>query len=271
MIRRWIRNNRLLMRQTMMLLVIPLVVTSTGYGLFSQDLSINAATSSVGYVSNNYTTVTYTKSSTFSGGLYTYRLNPFVIKNNGVTSITAWVVKFVVPSDTTAIACPTTVTCSIDNVTKIVTISRTVTIAAGASSTINTTAANAIRFTTTTPAYTPQNVTISATYSTAYQAIAGLTVTATAGAKSGGAFPLTVTIANNSGQPISGWQVTIPTTRTCTPTLPSGVTYTCTNSVLTFTAAAISIAAGAQYQFNSSVTSTMTTWVTTGAAVRGRG
>lgn len=242
---------------------------STGYALFSQQLSINATTSSVAYVSNNYTTVTYTKTATFAAGVYTYKLNPFVIKNNGVTSITAWQVQFTVPADTTAITCPTTVTCTINNTTHVVTITRTVTIAAGASSTINNTS-NSIRFTSTTAYFTPQNVNISATYSTAYVAITGLTVVATAGAKSGGAFPLTVTITNNTGQPISGWQVTIPTTKTCTSTVPSGVTYTCTATVLTYTGAAVAIANGAQYTFSTSVTTTMTTWTTSGAAVKGR-
>lgn len=247
----------------------PLLITGISYALFSQNLTITGNESSVAYVSSNYTTVTYTKTATFATGVYTYSLNPFVIKNSGVTSITAWRVTFVVPNDTTAISCPTTVVCSINNTTHIVTITRTVTIAAGASSTINN-ATTPIRFTTATANYIPQNVTISATYAATYAAIAGLTVVATAGARVGGAFPLTVTISNNSGQAISGWRVTIPTTKTCTSTLPAGVTYTCTNKVLTYTGAAIGIAAGGQYVFNTTVTTTMTTWPTTGAAVTGR-
>ena len=249
--------------------LMPLVVMGSSFALFSQTLTINGNQSSVAYVSNNYTKWTYTKAATFAAGIYTYRLNPFVITNNGVTSITAWRVQFTVPNDTTAITCPTTVTCTINNTTHVVTITRTVTIAAGASSTINNTG-NSIRFTTATANYIPQNVVVSATYSTAYSTIAGLTVVATAGPKSGGAFPLTVTISNNSGQPISGWRVTIPTTRTCTSTVPAGVTYTCTTTVLTYTGAAVGIASGAQYQFNTTVTTTMTTWNTSGAAVQGK-
>lgn len=262
-------KHRPLLRQLGLLLSMPVVMIGVSYALFSQNLTLNGNQSSVAYVSNNYTKWTYTKTATLASGKYTYKLNPFVITNNGVTSITAWKVTFTVPADTTAITCPTTVTCSINNTTHVVTITRTVTIAAGASSTINNTT-NSIRFITATANYIPQNVNVSATYSTAYAAIAGLTVVATAGTKSGGAFPLTVTITNNSGQSISGWQVTIPTTRTCTSTVPAGVAYTCTNTVLTYTGAAVSIANGAQYTFNTSVTTNMTTWTTTGAAVKGR-
>ena len=263
------RHKRPLLRQLSLLLAMPLFITGVSYALFSQTLTINSNGQLPQYVSNNYTVWTYTKTATLAGSTYTYKLNPFVITNKGVTSITAWQVTFSVPNDTTAITCPSTVTCSINNTTHVVTITRTVTIAAGAASTINNTS-NSIRFTTTTANYALQNVTVSATYSTAYATITGLTVVATAGTKSGGAFPLTVTITNNSGQDISGWKVTVPTTKTCTSTVPTGVTYTCTASVLTYTGAAVAIANGAQYQFNTTVTTTMTTWRTTGAAVKGK-
>ncbi|MBP6037797.1 MAG: hypothetical protein KA604_00470 [Candidatus Saccharimonas sp.] len=259
-----------LIKRVTLLLVAPVVLAGGSYAIFTQDLSIGANTSSVGYVSNNYTMFTYTKTATFAAGVYTYKINPFVIKNNGVTAITAWQVQFDVPSDTTVITCPTSVTCNLNNTTKVVTITRTVTIAAGATSTINNTA-NSIRFTTATPNYVLQDVAVSATYSTAYTAIAGLTVVATAGAKSGGMFPLTVTISNNSGQSISGWQVKIPTTKSCTSAgHPAGVTYTCTTTFLTYTGAAIQIANGANYNFTASITTTMTSWNTSGATVTGR-
>ncbi len=266
---RRLQRHRPFLRQLGLLVMMPFLVMGMSYALFSQNLTVNGNESSVAYVSNNYTTWTYTKTATLAAGIYTYRLNPFVIKNNGVTSITAWRVTFVVPADTTAITCPTTVVCSINNTTHTVTITRTVTIAKGASSTINNTG-NSIRFTTATANYIPQNVVVSATYATTYVAITGLTVVATAGTKVGGAFPLTVTISNNSGQPISGWRVTVPTTRTCTSTVATGVTYTCTTTVLTYTGAAVAIPAGGQYVLNTTVTTTMTTWPTTGAAVTGR-
>lgn len=248
--------------------MVPVLMVSTGYALFTQDLSIDATGSLPSYVSNQYMTVTYTKTATLATGLYTYKLTPMVIKNNGVTGVTAWQVRFTVPADASAMVCPTATTASCSLVGTTVTITNgtgNATIATGATRSITN-----FSFKSATAAYTPQNVVISGTFATTYTTITGLTVVATAGTKSGGAFPLTVTVSNNSGQPISGWKVTVPTTRTCTSTVPSGVTYTCTVSVLTYTAASVAIAAGAQYQFNTTVTTNMTKWTTSGAAVTGK-
>lgn len=247
----------------------PALIAGTSYALFSQTLTVDGSGALPKYISNNYTTMTYTKTASLAGSTYTYTINPMTIKNNGVTSITAWTVTFKVPADVASITCPTSITCSINTTTDIVTLSDTITVAAGGTNVVNNTS-RPIRFSTTTANYVLQDVTVSATFSTAYATITGLTVVATAGTKSGGAFPLTVTITNNSGQPISGWQVTVPTTRSCTSTVPSGVTYTCTTSVLTYTGAAVAIADGAQYQFNTTVTTTATTWTTSGAAVKGK-
>lgn len=263
------RQARPLLRQLSLLLTMPLLLIGTSYALFSQTLTISGGGTLPQYVSNNYTTVTYTKTASLAGSTYTYTIDPLTVKNNGVTSITAWTVTFTVPSDTTTITCPTSITCSINNTTHVVTLTDTVTVAAGATNVVTSTT-KPIKFTTTTANYILQNVTISATYSTAYAAITGLTVVATAGTKSGGAFPLTITITNASGQPISGWQVTVPTTKTCTSTVTTGVTYTCTATVLTYTGAAVTVAAGAQYTFSTTVTTTMTTWTTSGAAVKGK-
>lgn len=261
---RRLRTFRPLIRQLSLLLAVPLLVMSTGYALFSQQLSVTTAASSVAYVSSQYTTVTYTKTMT-GAGPYTYTMNPMTIKNNGVTSITAWQVTFDLPPGMTGLSCPGTVICS-QNAT-------TVTIKNGAGN--GTIAKNATRsfsfsFVSTALRYTLQNVTISATFATTYETISGLTVVATKGKKTGGKYPLTVTITNNSGQSISGWRVTIPVTTTCTSTVPAGITYTCTATVLTYTGTAIGIASGAQYQFTTSVTYSPNSWVTTGAAVKGK-
>lgn len=255
-----------------MLLTMPIAVTTVSYALFSQNLTINGGGSSVAYVSNNYTMMSYSSASTLNGSIYTYKINPMTITNNGVTSITAWNVQVTLPSDVASVTCPSTIVCSYNATTKVLTITNGTgngTIAAGGNTVINN-ATTPIQFATTTAKYVLQNVNISATYSTAYQTIAGLTVVATAGKKSGGSFPLTVTITNSSGQSISGWQVTIPVTTTCTSTVPTGVTYTCTSTVLTYTGAAISIASGSQYVFSTSVSYKPTSWTTTGAAVMGR-
>ena len=262
------RKDRVLIKYIATLLMIPVLMVSAGYALFSQNLTINATTDIVSYVSNQYMTVTYTKTATLATGLYTYKLTPMVIKNNGVTGVTAWQVSFTVPADMSAMACPTATTASCSQAGTTVTIKNgtgNATIATGATRSIT-----GFSFKSATAAYTPQNVIISGTFATTYTAITGLTVVAVAGTRSGSTFPLTVTISNNSGQPISGWKVTVPTTKTCTSTVVTGVTYTCTTTVLTYTGAAVAIAAGAQYQFNTTVTTTMTTWTTSGAAVTGK-
>ena len=261
---RRLERHRPLLRQLSLLLVLPVVVMSGSFALFNQQLSVNATGASVAYVSNQYTTVTYTKTMTGTGP-YTYTFSPMIIKNSGVTSITAWQVTFDLPPSMTSLTCPGTVVCS-QNAT-------TVTIKNGAGNgTITSGATTSFNFSfvSTAANYTLQNVNISATFATTYQTIAGLTVVATAGKKTGGKYPLTVTITNNSGQSISGWQVTVPVASSCTSTVTTGVTYSCTATVLTYTGAAIAIANGAQYQFATSVTYSSNNWVTTGAAVMGK-
>lgn len=256
------------MRYIATLSIMPILMVSVGYSLFSQDLTINTTGSIVSYISNQYMTVTYTKTATLATGLYTYKLTPMVIKNNGVTGVTAWQVSFTVPADMSAMVCPSTTTAACTQVGTTVTIKNgtgNATIAKGATRSITN-----FSFKSAVAAYTPQDVVISGTFATTYTAIAGLTVVATAGTRSGSVFPLTVTVSNNSGQPISGWKVTVPTTKTCTSTVVTGVTYTCTNKLLTYTGGAISIDDGAEYQFSTSVTTSMTSWVTSGAAVTGR-
>ena len=238
---------------------------STVYALFSQQLSVNAITDSVSYVSNQYLLMTYTKNASLAGSLWTYSMNPVTIKNNGATSVTAWQVTFTVPADAPVPTCPSTVICTKAGTT--VTVKNGAgngTIASGGSVTFT------LSFTSATANYVLENVNISGTFSTTYQAITGLTVNIVRGARSGGKFPLTITITNNSGQSISGWQVAIPTTRTCTSTVPTGTTYTCTTTFLTYTRAAGAIANGAQYQFSTSVTYGSANWNITGYAVRGR-
>lgn len=262
------RRNNVLLRYVTVLLTIPVLMVSASYALFSQNLSIDATGSIVSYMSNQYMTVTYTKTATYATGLYTYKLTPMVIKNNGATGVTAWQVSFTVPADMSTMACPTATTAACTKVGTTVTIKNgtgNATIAKGATRSITN-----FSFKSAIAAYTLQDVVVSGTFATTYAAVTGLTVVAAAGTRSGSTFPLKVTITNNSGQPISGWKVTVPTTKTCTSTVVTGVTYTCTTTVLTYTGAAVAIASGAQYQFDTTVTTTMTIWVTSGAAVTGR-
>lgn len=252
-----------------MLLMVPLLMVSTGYALFSQDLSINATGSIVSYVSNQYMTVTYTKTATLATGLYTYRLTPMVIKNNGATSVTAWQVSFTVPADASSMVCPsaTTATCTL--------VGTTITIKNGTGNgTIATGATRSITnfsFKSATAAYTVQNVVISATFSTAYQTVAGLTVTINRGTstRNGSTYtwtPVTVTVTNNSGQPLSGWQLAVTpwaSTSAVTSTLPTGLSYTTTSSKLTITSTN-AINDDDSYQFTMTITNRSSTWTPVG-------
>ena len=253
-----------------MLLTVPVLMVSAGYALFSQDLSVNATGSIVSYVSNQYMTVTYTKTATLATGLYTYKLTPMVIKNNGVTGVTAWQVSFTVPADASSMVCPSATTASCSLVGTTITITNgtgNATIATGATRSITN-----FSFKSATAAYTPQNVVISGTFATTYTAITGLTVTIDRGTstKNGSTYtwtPVTVTVTNASGQPLSGWQLGVTpwaSTSTVASTLPSGLSYTTTSSKLTITSTN-AIADGDTYQFTMTIKNRSSTWTPVGA------
>lgn len=251
-------------------MMVPLLMIGTGYALFSQDLSVDATGSIVSYISNQYMTVTYTKTATFATGLYTYTLSPMVIKNNGVTGVTAWQVSFTVPSDMSAMVCPTGTTAVCSQVGTTITIKNgtgNATIATGATRSIT-----GFSFKSATAAYTIQNVVISGTFATTYVAITGLTVAINRGTstKNGSTYtwtPVTVTVTNASGQPLSGWQLGVTpwaSTSTVASTLPSGLSYTTTTSKLTITSTN-PIADGTSYQFTMTITNRSSTWTPVGA------
>ena len=80
------RRRHLLLRSVTMLLLFPLASVSAAYALFTQDLTLDTAVSSVAYVSNNYTRMTYVSSSTFAANKYTYTINPMTITNTGASA-----------------------------------------------------------------------------------------------------------------------------------------------------------------------------------------
>lgn len=253
---------------------IPLLVSGTGYALFSQNLSLAGGSAKPAYSATQYTLMTYTKTITQQGAVWLYSL-PMTVKNNGATQLTAWRVKFDVPADTAQLTCPTSVTCTRAG--------NTVTIVNGTGNgTLNPAASTSftLSFTTSVNLYTLQNVLVSGTYSTAWQTIAGLTVTATQGTrtKSGNKYtwPVTVKVTNASGQPISTWRVIIPwaTANTYAPTTPpAGISYTTTATQLTITSTN-TLANGASYTLTTTpafrVTSTNIGWTTAGTTVQGK-
>lgn len=248
----------------------PVFMMSTAYALFSQQLSIDATGASVSYVSNQYMTMTYTKIASLAGSTWTYSMNPVTIKNNGVTSVTAWQTTFTVPADAPTPTCSAAVVCTRSGTT--VTVKNGAgngTIASGGTVTFT------MSFTTTTAAYTLQNVTISGTFATTFQTITGLTVTITAGTstKKGATWTWkpTITVTNNSGQALSGWQVVVTpwsTAYAVTSTMPAGISFTASATQLTFTSTN-ALASGASYQFIPTITTNTASWSPT-ATVQGK-
>ncbi|MFZ1258550.1 MAG: cellulose binding domain-containing protein [Candidatus Saccharimonas sp.] len=268
---RWQQPN---LSRAALLLGIPLLVSGTGYALFSQNLSLSGASKKPAYSATQYTLMTYTKTVTQQGSVWLYSM-PMTVKNNGATRLTAWQVKFDVPADTAQLTCPTSVTCSRAG--------NTVTINNGAANgTLNASASTTftISFTTAVNLYTLQNVLVSGTYSTAWQSITGLTVSATQGTrtKSGNRYTwrVTITVTNSTGQPISTWQVRVPwaTGMTYAPTTPpAGISYAVVGATLQITRTT-PLANGASYTLTTtpafSVTSTNINYTTAGTTVVGK-
>jgi hypothetical protein len=249
-----------------MLLVFPFCMVGATFALFSQNLSLSGTGTSVAYVSGQSLMMTYTTSQTGTSP-YTYTI-AMTLKNNATKATTVWQVDLTVPSDASAITCPATVTCALSG-TKLTVLSNT-----NGAIAIGGTLAVSFTYKTATNAYVFQSIKTYANYTAAYATLSGLTVNVAVGTRTGssGAYtwPVTVTITNNYGQPIGGWQVSIsPWKSTYTLSgLPSGVTKSGTTTlVLT---GANELATGTTYQFTwSANTKTTATWAPT-SSIKGK-
>lgn len=261
------RRHHPLLRSIVLLMIVPLCMVGGTFALFSQNLSTNATTSSVAYVSNQSLMMTYTK--TQSGTTpFTYTI-AMTLKNNFTSNTTVWQVDLTVPADASTITCPATVTCTLTG-TKLTVLSNT----NGAITRNGGTLAVSFSFKTATTAYTFQSVNTYANYAASYATIAGLTVNTSVGARTGasGAYtwPVTFTITNNSAKPLIAWRVVMaPWASTYVVSgLPTGVTSTGTTT-RTFTGAN-EIGKGMVYQFTwSANTKTNGTWAITSATITG--
>lgn len=256
-------------RQLILLSALPLAIASTGYALFSRSLSIGSTTIKPAYSANQYLYLTYTKTETPSGSNTAYSLNPMTVTNKGVTSVTAWTVKFDVPADVTTVTCSTVVTCTkVGSTVTAVNKAANGTIAAGGSTTFT------VSFTSATAKYTLQNVNISGTFSTAYTTIPGLTITTgtrtvtRAGSTYTYAYPFTVT--NTSGQTLSAWQAVCTwTSRPTTTTVDTTVNYVTAASSITFSSKT-ALNNTASLTFNGTFVIRSSTWTVNTCTVQGR-
>ncbi len=109
------RKYRVVIRQLVSLVIVPLVCMGTAYALFSQQLSVDATGPSVSYTASNSMFMTYSSSS--SGvGPYTYTINPLTLYNNHINDTAEWTVTFVVPVDVSSVTCGTAVSCSFNKI-----------------------------------------------------------------------------------------------------------------------------------------------------------
>jgi len=262
------RRHTGLMRQLMLLSVLPLALASTGYALFSQSLALNGDVAKPYYSSTQYLFAYYTKTETPNGSNTNYSLS-MRVTNKGITGVTAWRVKFDVPSNVGSVTCQNTVTCTKSGST-VTLVNKTTNrnIAAGAS-----TANFSITFTSATPRYTLQNVYTSGTYSTTYAAVTGLTVGYVRGTvTSNGStytYPYTFTVTNNTAQTL-GWRAVCTwTNNPTTKTVSNTVTFTAATANITFTHIT-AVNSLSNFVFTGTFTRNSSTWTISGCTITGR-
>lgn len=198
-------KHRAHLKSIALLLAYPLLLSSVGYALFSQDLSINARSSKPAYTATPGMSFNYTYTTTPSGGVLIYNVTANV-KNIGAGSVTSWQVKFNLPSDFTQFSCQNTVTCTNS--------SNAVTVNSGTgNSTITTggTATFTFTFRSAAQKYRLQDMYVIGV-EPSFTSISGLTVSSQAGTQTGDGLlrykrPYTFTVTNTSGQPVKMWRI----------------------------------------------------------------
>lgn len=255
-------------KQLALLLTLPLAVSSTGYALFTQQLSISTQATKPLYSSSQSLRATYTKTEAPSGNTLLHTYNPMTITNTGSGAVTAWQLKFDPPAGFSQLSCPATVTCTTSGAT--VTI-----VNRAANGTINPGGNVQFSFTykSSTPNYTLQNIYISGTLAPVYQTMAGLTVgfvkgTATKKGKTW-TYPHTFTVTNSSGQNVSAWRAICTwNAQPATSTISTTVNYVTSASNITFTSKT-ALNTGSNIVFTGSFTSTSATWAISTCSVQG--
>lgn len=263
-------RHRTYLKHVAMLVAVPLVLTGTGFALFSQKLSINTTVAKPLYNSQQFIYMTYAKTVTAQSSVWLYSISPMTITNKGVTSITAWQVKFDVPTGASTVTCPATVTCTrAGNTVTINNGGANGTIAAGASTTFN------ISFTAPANNSILQNIITTGTFSTAFQNVAGLTASFTRGTRTKQGlwynWPYNFSVVNASGQNLSAWRITATwsSTKNRVNSMQNTVTFTTNATTLTINSIS-AINNGVTFNFTSSLGSTNINWVLTGLVIQGR-
>lgn len=262
-------DRQIIFRHIVTLLAIPLVLTGTGYALFSQQLSVNTTTTKPSYSTSNNMLFTYTRSLGTQGQKTVYTITG-TVTNQGTASVTGWLLNFSLPTDFGGYGCGATVVCSTSGTTATVANGTgNGSIAPGGSVTFTVTFNS-----TASTNYTLQNISIAGSVAVGYQTISGLTVTASAGTrtKSGKWYywPYTFTVTNNSGSAISAWRILAPwnSSTNAVNSMPANVNYVVAATQLTILSTT-GMANNTSFQFTASLGSTSSTWVLTGYTIQG--
>lgn len=264
------RQSSVLVRQSIMLMALPLLLAGTSYALFSQNLSLVTKTSNVQYTSTGNAAVKYTKSVVQQGSSQLYTITA-TLYNRGALAYDGWQMKFDLPSDATQFTCGTGVVCTLNGVT--VSIGNGTgngAVAAGNTTTFSFT------FKTVDTAYTLQNVIASGSVPAAWQTISGLSVSSSIGTRTKQGknyfWPYTFTITNNSAAAVSAWRITgtpWSSSSNAVSSAPGTVTYISGTSSLVITSTA-GIAKGANFQFTINLQSTNQVWALTTTTIEGK-
>ena len=258
---------RSIVKRISMLIAIPLVLTSTGYALFSKQLNVNANADKPTYNASQNLLVTYTRTVTgTSPFLYSYSVT---VQNTSTTrTVSAWQVTFTLPAGYSSPSCTSATCTQASNVNTAVN--------TGTNGTINPSSSTTFSFSyrSTLTNYVFTTVTVSGTLVPIYQTVSGLTMTAVAGTrtKNGNKYtwPYTITVTNSSGQNLAGWRITATWSATETvSSMPATVNYTTTTSQITMTSTQ-AINTGTNFQFVPNFTSTNITWLLSGYSVQGQ-
>jgi hypothetical protein len=241
---------------------------STGYALYSQQLSVGATASYPTFSFTQNMRVTYTTSVSPQGQNWTYTV-AVTIYNNGTHDTTAWQSTFSLPAGYSNVSCSSANCTQASNVNTAVNNTSNGTIAAGSSLSYTLT------FRTSTQTYTFTSIGASATLAAIYQPVSGLTVTATPGTrtKSGKwyTWPYTIKVTNSSGQNLAGWRMLIPwsTSTNQVASMPTTVNYVEAATQLTILSKQ-AINNGTNFQFVANLSSTNSSWAMTGYSVQGQ-
>jgi hypothetical protein len=255
------------LKRALAIISIPFVLSSTGYALFSQQLSVAGDASKPAYSSSQDLSVSYTKAISPQESNWTYSIT-VNITNNGSTGVTAWLSDFSLPSDYSSVSCTDSSCSQSGNINTAQNSATNATIAPGG------TVSYGFTFTTAEPNYRFTSIAVSGTPEITYGTVEGLTVTATAGTttQSGGIYttPYSITVSNNSGQEVTGWRILIPWSATnSVSSMEQSVDYTQSASELRIFSTQ-SLQDNSSHEFNASLSSTDSNWVLDNYVVEGQ-